>query len=83
MLLESDADGPGGGVLVMRNYLSQLDFLNGNVSFQFGAGNVPTGFSVAGFASEAEATPVPEPSTVALLGAALAGLGFARRRKLH
>jgi len=88
LLLESDADTAADLILV--NFLSQLNFLNGNFAFSFGSSfNVPASFSVAGFEIEADATTpppgaVPEPSPLLLFGAAgmaAAILRWRRRRR--
>ena len=81
LLLERDVDVPGATDLSLLNFSSQLNFLNGVIGFQVPSSlDLPAGVSVAGFAIQSGDTPVPVPSTVALLGLALAGLGFSRHR---
>jgi hypothetical protein len=60
--------------------LTELDVLGYNLSGQNGAAQI-AGNRVAGAQTSQAAAVVPEPGTVALFGAALLGLGFARRSR--
>jgi len=57
----------------------------GNLAFVYSTSGVPdTVFPFqAAVVTVTTPTPVPEPAKLALLGIGLAGIGFARRRKLH
>jgi hypothetical protein len=59
--------------------LTELDVLGYNLSGQTGAAQI-AGNGVAG-KQTSQAAAVPEPGTMALFGAALLGLGFARRSR--
>ena len=73
---------PPGYMLPISSFdLTELDVLGYNLSGQTGAAQI-AGNGVAGAeTSQAAAAVVPEPGTMALFGAALLGLGFARRSR--
>lgn len=61
-----------------------LSIVNGTLQLNYsGVAGPSGGTSIINFATDSVAPSVPEPGTLALLGLGLAGLGFARRRKLN
>ena len=76
-----DAAVPPGYMLPISSFdLTELDVLGYNLSGQTGAAQI-AGNGVAGKQTSQAAAVVPEPGTMALFGAALLGLGFARRSR--
>jgi len=77
MLSNNVSDATAGGLAAVKNSVTLTLLLGGTVSGDL-IGLIDSGHVVLSFGSP---TPVPEPGNVVLFGAALAGLGWMRRRK--
>jgi hypothetical protein len=63
-----------------KGYMTQLGFVNGAPSYAYADSN-DLAFHVDGDTVKTASADVPEPATLALVAAALAGMGVSRRRK--
>ena len=87
LLLERDTDADAGAEVFLVTYDSFADLLSNDFSASsFSQLNINSNFSAGGLAAVVpegvDPVTVPEPTTLAIFGLGLAGLCFARRRKV-